>query len=74
MLTYGFISMARYHEGQKNWVEVAMCIMHAAAIVSEHVFDPASGELAVSGKLNVWYQVLDDYFFQAAAMYLRAFP
>ena len=50
--------MARFHESQKNWVEVAMCIMHAAAIVSEHVFDPASGELAVSSKWRLFIHVL----------------
>ena len=43
-------SMAKYHQQSNNWSEVAMCVLHAAAIVSEHLFkDTASSELVISG-------------------------
>ena len=30
-------SMASIHCGEKNWSEAAMCVVHAAAIVAEHL-------------------------------------
>eukprot|EP00042_Codosiga_hollandica_P047603 m.518331 g.518331 ORF g.518331 m.518331 type:complete len:2056 (-) comp57486_c0_seq1:163-6330(-) len=45
-------SLAKFHEKQGNWSEVAMCVLHAAAIINDHITLNESSERIVPGRLS----------------------
>ena len=46
-------SMAKMHQQLNNWSEVAMCVLHAAAIISEHVFKAGTETHLITGG-SIW--------------------
>ncbi len=43
-------SIANFQEKQGNWSEVAMCILHAAAIVNDHIVVGPTNQPVVQGQ------------------------